>query len=188
MNTESNRLEEGFEYSFMDEEVVAKKYNALRLAEEYNSLGIDDIDKTYGLLKEILGSVGEEVYINTPFNFDVGKNIHIGSHFLSNYNLTILDAAQVHIGDYVMIGPNVLISTAGHPLSPKRRRECIAYAEPISIGNDVWIGGNVTILPGVNIGNNVVVAAGSVVTKDIPDNSLVAGVPARIIRELENDL
>ena len=82
MNTESNRLEEGFEYSFMDEEVVAKKYNALRLAEEYNSLGIDDIDKTYGLLKEILGSVGEEVYINTPFNFDVGKNIPYRLSFL----------------------------------------------------------------------------------------------------------
>ena len=107
---------------------------------------------------------------------------------MSNYNLTILDAAQVIIGDYVMIGPNVLISTAGHPLSPKRRRECIAYAKPISIGDDVWIGGNVSIMAGVEIGSNVVLAAGAVVTKDIPDNSLVAGVPARVIRELENDL
>ena len=188
MNTESNKLEEGFEYSFMDEEIVALKFEAVRLLDEYNSLGIDDLEKAGELLKEMLGSIGEEAYINKPFNFDVGKNIHIGSHFLSNYNLTILDAAQVNIGDYVMIGPNVLISTAGHPLSPKRRRECIAYAEPISIGDDVWIGGNVTILPGVKIGSNVVVAAGSVVTKDIPDNSLAAGVPARVIRELENDL
>ena len=188
MKTESIKLEECFEYSFMDEEVVAKKFNAVRLAEEYNSLGIDDIDKAHRLLEEILGSVGEEVYINKPFNFDIGKNIHIGSHFLSNYNLTILDAAQVIIGDYVMIGPNVLISTAGHPLSPKRRRECIAYAKPISIGDDVWIGGNVSIMAGVEIGSNVVLAAGAVVTKDIADNSLVAGVPARVIRELENDL
>ena len=108
--------------------------------------------------------------------------------FISNYNLTILDIAPVYIGDHVMIGPNTLITTVGHPLSPKSRRQHLAQAKSIKIGNDVWIGGNVTILPGVNIGNNVVIAAGAVVTKDVPDNCVVGGVPAKKIKDIENDL
>ena len=111
----------------------------------------------------------------------------MGEDFLTNYNVTILDIAPVHIGDYCMIGPNTLITTVGHPLNPEGRREKKAYGRPVTIGNDVWIGGNCTILPGVTIGNNVVVAAGAVVTKDVPDNCVVAGVPARIIKRIENE-
>ena len=122
------------------------------------------------------------------FNCDYGKNIHVGDDFLINYNGVILDIAPVHIGDHVMIGPNTLITTVGHPLTPKGRREHLGVAQTITIGNDVWIGGNVTILPGVTIGSNVVVAAGAVVTKDVLDNSVVGGVPAKVIKAIENDL
>ena len=111
---------------------------------------------------------------------DNGKNIRVGKNFLANYNVTI--------GDYVMIGPNTLISTVNHPITPLGRRKHLGIGKSVTIGDDVWVGGNVTILPRVNIGNNVVVAAGAVVTKDIPDNSLVSGVPAKVIREIENDV
>lgn len=104
------------------------------------------------------------------------------------HGLFILDISPVHIGDYVMIGPNTLITTVNHPLSPMGRRKHIGVAKPVIIGNDVWIGGNVTVLPGVTIGNNVVVAAGAVITKDVPDNCVVGGVPAKIIRAIENDI
>lgn len=136
-------------------------------------------------IKELLGSTGENVYIQPNFNCDYGKNIHVGEDFLTNYNVTILDIAPVHIGNYVMIGPNTLITTVGHPLSIQGRREKKAYEKPVTIGDDVWIGGNCTILPGVSIGNNVVVAAGAVVTKDVPDNCVVAGIPAKVIKQLE---
>lgn len=136
-------------------------------------------------IKELLGSTGENVYIQPNFNCDYGKNIHVGEDFLTNYNVTILDIAPVHIGNYVMIGPNTLITTVGHPLSIQGRREKKAYGKPVTIGDDVWIGGNCTILPGVSIGNNVVVAAGAVVTKDVPDNCVVAGIPAKVIKQLE---
>ena len=112
----------------------------------------------------------------------------MGDNFLANYNVTILDIAEFRAGNDVMIGPNTLITTVNHPLSPMKRRNAMAQAKPVIIGNDVWIGGNVTILPGVKIGNNVVIAAGAVVTKDVPSNSLVGGVPAKIIREIENDI
>ena len=110
------------------------------------------------------------------------------SNFLANYHVTILDVAPVLMGSNVMIGPNTLISTVNHPMTPVGRRRHLGIAKPVRIGNDVWLGGNVTILPGVSIGNNVVVAAGAVVTKDVPDNTLVGGVPARKIRTLENDV
>ena len=121
------------------------------------------------------------------FNCDNGKNIHVGDYFLANYNVTILDIREVTIGNNVMIAPNTLITTVNHPLNPMGRRKHLCIAKPVKIGNDVWIGANVVILPGVTIGNNVVIAAGAVVTKDIPDNVLVGGIPAKIIKFIPND-
>lgn len=184
---EIEKLDAGMEYCFFDEEVVARKENALKLCCELNSIDPSNYEKQIKVIKKLFGSTGENVYIQPNFNCDNGKNINVGEDFLTNYNVTILDIATVNIGDYCMIGPNTLITTVGHPLSPKGRREKKAQAKPVSIGNNVWIGENCTILPGVTIGNNVVVAADAVVTKDVPDNSIVGGVPARKIKELEDD-
>ena len=185
---EIDKLKAGLEYCFTDKDVENMKVNAVKNCQIYNSLDDTDLEAQYELLCKMLGSVGENVWIGKRFNCDNGKNIFIGDNFIANFNLTILDIAEVHIGDNVMFGPNVLVTSVGHPLSPKKRRQQLAQASEIKIGNDVWIGGNTTILPGVTIGNNVVVGAGAVVTKDIPDNSLALGVPARVVRELENDL
>ena len=182
------RMKAGLEYTYADAELIARKTQAIEWCEEFNTIDGRDYSAQYAHLKKMLGSVGERVWISKTFGCDCGKNIFIGDDFTGNFNLTILDIREVYIGNHVMIGPNTLITTVGHPLSPKARRGYMAKAAPVRIGNDVWIGGNVTILPGVTIGNNVVVAAGAVVTKDVPDNSLVGGVPARLIREIENDV
>lgn len=185
---EIEKLDEGLEYNFFDEDVVNRKIAAVVGCEKFNSVDPVDFETQEKAIKELFGSTGEHVYVQQRFNCDNGKNIHVGEDFVANYNVTILDIAPVNIGDYVMIGPNTLITTVGHPLSPKGRRGHLAQAKPVNIGNDVWIGGNAVILQGVNIGNNVVVAAGAVVTKDIPNNCVVAGVPAKKIKDLENDL
>lgn len=186
--TEIEKLEAGLEYCFDDPEVAARKERAIVNCRAYNAIDDTDYEAQEAQLKKMLGAMGERVWIAKTFNCDNGKNIFIGNNFTGNFNLTILDIREVWIGDNVMIGPNTLITTVGHPLTPMGRRKHLGIAKPIRIGNDVWIGGNVTILPGVTIGNNVVVAAGAVVTKDIPDNTLVGGVPAKFIRELENDI
>ena len=184
---EFEKMLAGLEYCYDDEEISLMKLYAIENANIFNSLAEDDLEKQHKVLSEILGSVGEKVWIAKRFCFDYGKNIFIGNNFTANFNLTILDI-NVHIGDNVMIGPNTTISTVGHPLSPKKRRQHLGQASEIRIGNDVWLGANVTVLPGVTIGNNVVVGAGAVVTKDIPDNSLAVGVPARVVKEIENDI
>lgn len=186
--TELEKLNAGMVYSYADAELIARKSRAIRWCEEFNAIDGCDYAAQYAHLQKMLGGVGERVWISKTFGCDCGKNIFIGNDFTGNFNLTILDIREVYIGNHVMIGPNTLITTVGHPLSPAARRAYMAEAAPVRIGDDVWIGGNVTILPGVTIGNNVVVAAGAVVTKDVPDNSLVAGVPARLIRSLENDV
>ena len=186
MLSELEKSKKGLKYCFDDEEVIDVKIQAIINAGRFNSC--ENADEQNEILTEILGSVGDNVSIVPPFNFDNGKNIHIKSNFISNFNLTILDICEVHIGNNVMIGPNTLITSVGHPLSPKERREHLAQAKPITIGDDVWLGGGVTVLPGVTIGNNVVVGAGAVVSKDIPDNSLAVGVPARVVKKLDNDL
>ena len=185
--TELEKLNAGLAYCYDDPEVEALKENAILQCKAYNAIDDTDYAAQRKQLKAMLGSVGEKIWIAKTFNCDSGKNIHIGCNFTGNYNLTILDIREVRIGDNVMIGPNTLITTVGHPLSPMGRRKHLGIAKPVVIGNDVWIGGNVTILPGVKIGNNVVVGAGAVVTKDVPDNTVVAGVPAKVIKEIEDD-
>ena len=186
--TELEKLKSGLEYDMTDPEVDALKLRAVKRCQKLNSIDVTDYGRVYEAIKELFGSVGENPVVLPVFNCDNGQNIHVGDNFLANYNVTILDIREVRIGDNVMIGPNTLITTVGHPLNPMGRRKHLGKATPVTIGNDVWIGGNVTILPGVNIGNNVVIAAGAVVTKDVPDNSLIGGIPAKVIKELVNDV
>ena len=185
---EIEKLKAGLEYCFDDEEVAALKENAIINCQKYNNLDASDRQTRRDYLKKMLGSVGENVDIENTFNCDNGKNIFIGDNFIGNYNLTILDVKEVHIGNDVMIGPNTTITTVGHPINPNGRRKRLAQASEIRIGNDVWIGANVCILPGVNIGNNVIIGAGAVVNRDIEDNSMAVGVPARIIKEIEKPI
>lgn len=151
---------------------------------EYNLLSPDQTEKREVLLRCIL-HVGKNPCVISPFYCDYGYNIHIGDNFFANTNLTILDGAEVSIGDNVFIAPGVGIYTAGHPMDVERRNEGIEYAYPVSIGSNVWIGAQCIILPGVSIGDNAVIAAGTVVNKDIPAGTLVAGNPCRIVRQID---
>ena len=154
---------------------------------EYNLTRPDDKKKMKAMIKDILGKTGDEIVIEQPFRCDYGKNIEVGNNFFANYNCVILDVAKVTIGENVMFAPNVSIYTAGHPIHPESRNSGYEYGIPITIGNNVWIGGNVVINPGVTIGNNVVIGSGSVVTKDIPDNVIAVGNPCRVIREITEE-
>jgi len=151
---------------------------------EFNNLRPSDIERQKEILRSLLGACGEKFHVNQPFRCDYGCNIYIGENFFANFNLTILDEAEVRIGNNCFIGPNVGIYTACHPLESESRNTGVEWAEGVTIGDNVWIGGSVTVLPGVRIGNNVVVGAGAVVTRNIPDNVVVGGNPARIIKKL----
>jgi maltose O-acetyltransferase len=185
---EADKLDAGLPYCYDDPEVDGRKQRAIAACRDYNAIDPADFAGQTAQLARMLGHAGEKVWIGKAFNCDNGRNIHIGRNFTGNYNLTILDIREVRIGDNVMIGPNTLITTVNHPMTPMGRRVHIGIAKPVFIGDDVWIGGNVTILPGVHIGSNVVVAAGAVVTRDVPDNTLVGGVPAKKIRTLVSDV
>ncbi len=164
---------------------LIKKLEATReKIAEYNNLRPTQTEQMHRLLDGLLGSHGNQYQINQPFRCDYGENIHIGDNFFANFNLTILDEADVIIGNNVFIGPNVSIYTACHPLDAETRNTAVEWSEPVRIGDNVWIGGSVTIVPGVTIGNNVVIGAGSVVTRDVEDNVVIAGNPARIIKHL----
>lgn len=151
---------------------------------EFNMLPPDQRELIPAKLKALLGKCGDQIMIEPPFHCDYGWNIEVGENFFANYNLTILDVGKVTIGANVQIAPNVSIYTAGHPVHPDSRNSGYEYGIPITIGDNVWIGGNVVILPGVTIGDNVVIGAGSVITKDIPDNMIAAGNPCRVIRTI----
>ena len=181
--TELEKLDAGLEFCVLDPEVDARKKRAAAQCARLRALDPNDYEGHYAIVKELFGTVGEAANVLPGFNCDNGKNIHVGEDFLANYNVTILDIAPVRIGDFCMIGPNTLITSVGHPLSPAGRRRKLAKGEPVTIGDNVWIGGNCTILPGVTIGSNVVVAAGAVVTKDVPEGAVVGGVPAKILRQ-----
>lgn len=160
-----------------------KNIRAHKLVREFNETAVEDSAKREKVIKELFGSVGENPSIEHNFHCDLGYNIHVGDNFYAGYNCTILDMAEVRVGDNCMIGPNVGIYTAGHAIEPKDRNKS-GYGIPITIGNDVWIGGSCVILAGVNIGDNSIVAAGSVVIKDVPPNTVVAGNPAKVIKNI----
>lgn len=151
---------------------------------EFNRMNPSDTNKLKAIFRSIVEDCGVKFHINQPFHCDYGCNIHIGNNFYANFNLTILDEAPVTIGDNAFIGPNVNIYTACHPIDPKERNTSIQWAEAVTIGNNVWVGGNSTILPGVTIGDNCVIGAGSVVTKDVAPNTVVGGNPARVIKHI----
>lgn len=154
---------------------------------KYNNLNPEDLAGKDKLIKEILGKTGNEINVEAPFHCDYGYNIEVGENFFANYNLVILDVAKVKIGDNAQIAPNVSIYTAGHPIHPASRNSGYEYGIDITIGDNVWIGGNSCIMPGVTIGNNVVIGGGSVVTKDLPDNVIAVGNPCRIVRKITED-
>lgn len=178
------RLESGEKYFAMHPGfgVILKKIHAR--VHEINAMLLEDTEKVAELWRPLLGHCGRNFHVNRPFRFDFGSHISIGDNVFVNFNLTILDEGQVNIGNNVFIGPNVSIFTACHPLDPEERNSGVQWALPVTIGNDVWIGGDVTILPGVTVGDGATVGAGSIVTKDVPPHTVVAGNPARVIKRL----
>lgn len=166
-----------------DNEVFEEQKKARVLTQKLNTVDRSDFDAIGKIVKELLGK-SDGAFINPPFYCDYGTHIEVGKNFFANYNCTILDVAKVTIGDNCQLAPNVAIYTAGHPVHPDTRNSGYEYGISVTIGDNVWIGGNSVICPGVRIGSNTVIGAGSVVTKDIPDWVIAAGNPCRVIREI----
>ena len=181
--TEKDKMLKGELYDANnDKELISDRIKAKDMCYEYNNLKPSEYKKRDELIKKILGKTGKKILIESNFICDYGYNINVGENFYMNHNCIILDAGKVEFGDNVFVAPNCGFYTAGHPLEPKIRNKGLEYAKPIKIGNNVWMGGNVTVLPGITIGDNVTIGAGSVVTKDIPSNVVAVGNPCKILK------
>ena len=167
-----------------DETLFNERIKCKALCHKYNNLSPDKIDERKELIKQIIGKTQNKFWIEQPIYCDYGCNIEIGENFYSNHNLVILDCAKVRFGNNVLIGPNCGFYTADHPTDLEKRLTGVETARPIIVGNNVWFGGNVTVLAGVTIGDNCVIGAGSVVTKDVPANSVAMGNPCKIVRSI----
>ncbi|MDD5899690.1 MAG: sugar O-acetyltransferase [Lachnospiraceae bacterium] len=183
--TQRERMEAGLVYNPKDEELRAEQQMRLEIMYDFNATRPLEEEKRQRLMKEMLGSMGENCYIEPPFRANWGgKNLHFGNHVYANFNLTCVDDAPIYVGNDVMFAPNVVITTTNHTIDPELRKDMLQYVRPVHIGNCVWIGSGVVILPGVTIGDNSVIGAGSVVTKDIPANVVAVGNPCRVLREI----
>lgn len=169
-----------------DESVFEEQKPARRLTQKLNTMDRTDFTGIAEIVKELFGK-SDGAFVNPPFYCDYGKHIEVGKNFFANYNCTILDVAKVIIGDNCQMAPNVAIYTAGHPVHPDTRNTAYEYGIEVTIGDNVWIGGNTVICPGVHIGSNTVIGAGSVVTKDIPDWCVAAGNPCKVIRPITEE-
>ena len=183
--TEKEKMLAGEVYDATDPELIGELMATREVLYEYNKLRPSECERMKEILKGLLGHIGDNDFlINQPFRCDYGKQISIGKRFFANFNFVVLDEAHVTIGDDCFIGPNVSIYTACHSTDPVERNSRREWAKPVIIGNNVWIGGSVTILPGVTIADNVTIGAGSVVTRDIPSNSVAAGNPCKVIKHI----
>jgi maltose O-acetyltransferase len=183
--TEKEKMLAGEYYSAVDPELISELNAVKDIIHEYNLLRPSDLERRREMLLSLLGHVADDkVFINQPFYCDYGKQISVGRRFFANFNLTILDEAPVTFGDDCFIGPNVSIYTACHSTDPIERNSRREWARPVSIGCNVWIGGSVVILPGVTIGDNVTIGAGSVVVHDIPSGSIAVGNPCRVVKSI----
>ncbi len=182
--TEKEKMLAGEVYQATDPQLIEELNRVKDLCWEYNQMRPTRIKERNAMLRRMLGRADEDTFINQPFLCDYGKNIHVGKRFFANFNFTVLDEAPVTIGDDCFIGPNVGIYTACHSTDPMERNTRREWARPVTIGNNVWIGGGSHILPGVTIGDNVTIGAGSVVVKSIPSDSIAVGNPAHVVKKI----
>lgn len=183
--TEWEKAQQGYMYDAnYDQEIVDARTKCADLCYEFNNCRPSDTEEQNRLLHQILGKIEGELVVTAPFYCDYGFNVSVGKNFYTNHNCTILDGAPVTFGDNVFIAPNCVISTAGHAIDSEQRSRGLEIARPIRVGNNVWIGANVSILPGVTIGDNTIIGAGSVVNKDIPADVIAVGNPCRVIRKI----
>ena len=182
--TEKEKMVQGLPYFASDKILVAERMRSRTVLRELAAIPEQSVKQRASLLRSFFGSTGKRLYVENTFCCDYGYNIHVGENFYANFSCTILDCAEVKIGNDCMLAPNVSLLTAHHPFDPSERRSGLESAAPIILGNDCWVGGGAIILPGVSLGNNVVVGAGAVVTKSFGDNLVIAGNPAKVIKHL----
>lgn len=179
------RMKRGLLYDPSTSDVMDYQLSLLDKMVEYNNTLPREQERRQKLLKELFGAVGDNCYIEAPYHANWGgKNVYMGNHVYANFNLTLVDDANIYIGNDAMFAPNVVLSTAGHPIDPSLRIRGLQYNKEIHIGNNVWIGAGAMVMPGVTIGDNTVIGAGAVVTRDIPANVVAMGVPCKVIREI----
>ena len=182
------KIHTGELYDPMDGEVAEVQKECMRLLYQFNATGPDEQDRRNELMEKMFAEIGKDCYIEPPLRANWGGHfVHLGDRVYSNFNLTLVDDTDIYIGSYTMIGPNVVIATACHPEEPQLRRARLQYNKPVVIGENVWIGSGAIILPGVTIGDNSIVGAGSVVTRDIPANVVAVGNPCRVLREIKEE-
>ncbi|MGB0257308.1 MAG: sugar O-acetyltransferase [Coraliomargarita sp.] len=182
--SEKDKMLAGEYYNANVPELIAERHRAKELCQRYAQDVASRGDQQQAILKELLGGLEGPAMIEPGFRCDYGSNIYLGKNFYANFDLIILDVCEVRIGDDCLCGPRVSILTAGHPVDPQERRSGLEFGKPISIGNNVWLGAGAIINPGVTIGDNAIVGSGAVVTHDVAANTVVAGIPARVIREI----
>ena len=179
------RMKKGLLYDPSTSDVMDYQLSLLDKMVEYNNTLPREQERRQALLKELFGAVGNDCYIEAPYHANWGgKNVYMGNHVYANFNLTLVDDANIYIGNDVMFAPNVILATAGHPIDPELRARGLQYNKEIHIGNNVWIGAGAKVMPGVTIGDNTVIGAGAVVTRDIPSNVVAMGVPCKVVREI----
>lgn len=183
--TQKERMEQGIIYNPNDEKIAKEQAPYLDKLWEFNNLKPSQYEEKVRYMKEIFAECGENCYIELPFRANWGgHNVHFGNNVYANFNFTVVDDGDIYVGDRVMFGPNVTIATANHPIEPGLRSKAMQYNKSVHIGENVWVGANTVIVPGITIGKNSVIGAGSVVTKDIPENVVAVGNPCRVLREI----